>query len=160
MLKFWDTNIIFLIPLRFQILYHTILSCFGVLTLFCRDTTLENIFHLQRPLFQVSNSLLNLTIGVSFSFPHYLISFPLGSPRIPPLCRISPSLKRGDRLSKVTVSRLSCICPTIMDWVEIFPTDNLHDNILASLARSIFNPLLSHNETLERYTKSLPYFSW
>jgi hypothetical protein len=55
-------------------------------------------------------------------------------PKIPahgtPLCRISPSLKQGEGLSKVTVGRLSPSSHHLVDWVGLCPTYNLFDNCL------------------------------
>jgi hypothetical protein len=81
---------------------------------------------------------LNLCLIIEFQLgsyalfcvsPWWLTLFPSKwSPGIPPLCRISSSLKRGEGLSKVTVGRVFHSFSTIMHWVGIFPSYNLCDN--------------------------------
>jgi hypothetical protein len=89
---------------------------------------LKTILHIQDSLSSHSSSIIDLR-GSS----HYLSTFFLNPPRvieIPPLCRISPSLKRADYLSKVTVGRYSHSCPTFVYCFGCFPTYNLYDNIM------------------------------
>jgi hypothetical protein len=71
-----------------------------------------------------------LTLSYRGFIFHY-ITFCLISSRvteIPPLYRISPSLKRGEYLSKVIVGRYSNNCPMFVDWIGLCPTYNLCDD--------------------------------
>jgi len=106
-------------------------------TLITLETCYQSIFHLE-----------TWPIGESLHKYHFPSHFPLGSPRIPPLFWIYPSLKSGEGLSEVKVGKLSHYYLHLVDWVWIFPTYNLCDKILASLSGRILNPLACPIDTL------------